>query len=70
MFRLLLFDSGTRQCIAVHIVMSMGATGVVITIVSGSIVFLVNVGTAASGRAVKGNTQNHRQFVRRSAPIC
>jgi hypothetical protein len=48
MFRPLLCATGTHRSIAVLIVMSMAATGVVITIVIDSIAFLVNVGTAAS----------------------
>jgi hypothetical protein len=53
MFLLLLswVGSGTHRFIAARIVMSMAATGVVITIVTGSIVFLGSVGTAASLRS-------------------
>jgi hypothetical protein len=40
--------SGTHRFIVVHIVMSTAATGGVITIVTDSIAFRVNVGTAAS----------------------
>jgi hypothetical protein len=44
--------SAAHRSIAVRVVMSMGATGVVIIIVTDSIVFLVSVGTAASAAAV------------------
>jgi hypothetical protein len=56
MFRLLLWSvrSGTHRFIAVLFVMSMAATGVVITIVTDSIAFPVSVGTAASARPRSG----------------
>jgi hypothetical protein len=50
MFRLLRWSvrSDARRSIAVLIVMSVAATGAVITIVTDSIAFPVSVGTAAS----------------------